>query len=333
MRALVAGLGFFAVALALRVYTVMAVAKNEAAYPPLGQFVEVNGLRLHYVRKGSGTPVVLLHGNAGSVHDFTLTIFDRLTANFDAIAFDRPGHGFSDRPATEILTPSEQAEILHKALSILGIKAPIIVGYSWSGALALAYAVAYPKDLAGLVLLAPVAYPDPAFDTALFKVAQLPLLGDFITGSFVMPFSTAIARPSLEAAFAPDPAPIAYTQIATALWLRPNQVKAMAQDVGVLNSSLKQVSPHYKQINVPTIIVTGDADRLDPPQLHAIPLHNAIQSSKLIVIPGAGHMLPHSQSSAVLEAICALAGLTGGSSGTTSSWLSPASRRPSTRAR
>lgn len=222
---------------------------------------------------------------------------------FDAIAVNRPGHGYSDRPNDTILTPDAHAQWLHKMLAQLGVQRPVIVGYSWSGALALAYALRYPDEAAALVLVAPVEYPDPAFAAPLLRLAPVPLAGDVIVGSFVTPFAQALAAPSLQAAFAPAPVPVDYAEVATHLWLRPSQVTAMAQDVAVLNPARQQLSARYRGIRTPTVIVTRNADTLDPPARHALPLHQALPSARLVVIPGAGHMLLHSHGSAVLEAI------------------------------
>src|SRR5205814_1343638 len=62
------------------------------------QSVAVNGLKLNYVSAGTGRPVVLIHGNPGSHEDFTVSLFDKLSQSYHAIAFDRPGHGHSERP-------------------------------------------------------------------------------------------------------------------------------------------------------------------------------------------------------------------------------------------
>lgn len=287
----------------LHLYTNVLVREAEATYPPVGQFMEVDGLRLHYVRKGRGAAVVLLHGNAGSIHDFTMTIFDEVAKGFDAIAMDRSGHGYSDRLPNTRSSAIDQARILHDAFVKLGVQSPVLVAYSWSGALALAYATAYPDDLIGLVLLAPVAYPDPAFDAPLYKIARVPVLRDLVPGALVTPFAEAIARPSLEKAFAPDAVPSAYAKVATALWLRPGQVKAMAEDVATLNTALRAISRRYREIRVPTVILAGDQDTSDPPQRQAFPLHEAIPGSRLVIFKGVGHMLPHSCGQAVLDAI------------------------------
>ena len=61
------------------------------------KFVTVEGMRLHFVIRGAGRPVVLIHGNPGSTQDWT-RVLGPLAANHRIIAFDRPGHGRSERP-------------------------------------------------------------------------------------------------------------------------------------------------------------------------------------------------------------------------------------------
>src|SRR5467141_1186620 len=61
------------------------------------KFVTVDGTRLHFVIRGAGQPVVLIHGNPGSGQDWT-PLFAPLAAHHEVIAFDRPGHGRSQRP-------------------------------------------------------------------------------------------------------------------------------------------------------------------------------------------------------------------------------------------
>src|SRR4051794_8156224 len=88
--------------------------------PPVGEFVTVEGVPVHYVRRGEGRPVVLLHGSDGFLQDYTLTVMDRIAAEFDAVALDRPGHGYSELPAGERATAPVQARLIHAALRRLG---------------------------------------------------------------------------------------------------------------------------------------------------------------------------------------------------------------------
>ena len=71
----------------------------EAKYPPIGSFVEVNGLTIHYIDEGSGPTVILIHGANSNLRDWKFALVDKLTAKHRVIAFDRPGLGYSDRPA------------------------------------------------------------------------------------------------------------------------------------------------------------------------------------------------------------------------------------------
>jgi hypothetical protein len=68
----------------------------EAAFPPTGAFVTVNGLRLHYEIAGTGPDLVMIHGASGSLRDLTFSLRDRLTDRYRVIVVDRPGLGHSD---------------------------------------------------------------------------------------------------------------------------------------------------------------------------------------------------------------------------------------------
>src|ERR1700682_658379 len=90
--------------------------------PPLGQFLEINGVRLHYIERGAGEPLVLLHGNGSMIQDFESSgLIDWAAKNYRVIVFDRPGFGHSDRPRDVIWTPVAQAELINKALPRLGV--------------------------------------------------------------------------------------------------------------------------------------------------------------------------------------------------------------------
>src|SRR6266481_2697762 len=90
------------------------LAKNaENDNPPAGHFLEVNGVRLHYVERGSGAPLVLLHGNGSMIQDFESSgLIDLAAKNYRVIVFDRPGFGHSSRPRNVVWTPEAQAELV-----------------------------------------------------------------------------------------------------------------------------------------------------------------------------------------------------------------------------
>jgi pimeloyl-ACP methyl ester carboxylesterase len=137
--------------------TALGVAWIERAHKPAVRFVDVDGGQLHVVeigaaRRAGDPPVMLLHGASGNLEDQRLTLGNALAATHRVILFDRPGHGFSRRRAADA-TPGRQAALIAEGLARLGVERVIVVGHSWSGALAAALALDFPGRVAGLVPL------------------------------------------------------------------------------------------------------------------------------------------------------------------------------------
>jgi hypothetical protein len=99
--------------------------RAEADNPPRGRFIEIEGARVHYVDRGTGEAIVLLHGNGGLVRDFELSgLVNELAKRHRVVVFDRPGYGYSTRPRRRMWTPEAQAELFSKAFRELGLDAP-----------------------------------------------------------------------------------------------------------------------------------------------------------------------------------------------------------------
>ncbi|PCH70206.1 MAG: alpha/beta hydrolase, partial [Rhodobacteraceae bacterium] len=105
----------------------------EKNYPPQGQFIDVDGTRIHAVVMGSGPDLVLIHGSSGSTRDMTFSLAPQLAENFRVIVFDRPGLGWSERIGENGASLTQQAEILMKAAQKLGADKPIVMGQSYGG--------------------------------------------------------------------------------------------------------------------------------------------------------------------------------------------------------
>lgn len=267
-----------------------------------GKFVTIEGLRLHYVGEGSGAPVVLLHGNAGFVQDFSRVMPLLAERGYGVIAFDRPGHGQSERPNNGLATAEFQFKLIRKALRRLKVENPILVGHSWSALLVLAYALKYEKEISGMVLLSPAVYPEEEQFGAQRALIEIPGLGDLIL-KVSGPFIGREIRQNLERAFSPDEVPAEYLELATQTWGRPGQVKAIVQDEANFGPAAEELSRRYSEIGTPTVIVAGDSDLEVNPERHAFPLHKAIEHSRLIILPATGHMIPHTRPEAVLNAV------------------------------
>lgn len=263
--------------------------------------VTVDGTRLHFVIKGAGRPVVLIHGNPGSGQDWT-RLFGPLAADHKAIAFDRPGHGRSQRPKHIDATVEVQARLLHDALKQLHVERPIVVGHSWGGALALVYAINYPKEVAGVVLVAPAVY-ESHDGVSLTSLPAVPVVGDAVNSVLTPLFGASVVRSELKKAFSPDPVPKNYLRSVLFEWTRPKKVKAYSVDEASLNDCLKKFSPRYPEIRVPVSILAGDSDLIVSEKENAARLHQALPKSHLIVLPKTGHEIPFTQSQAVVDEI------------------------------
>jgi pimeloyl-ACP methyl ester carboxylesterase len=265
------------------------------------KFVTVDGTRLHFLIKGAGRPVVLIHGNPGSGQDWT-RVFGPLGANHKVIAFDRPGHGQSQRPKHIDATAEVQARLLHDALKQLRVERPIVVGHSWGGALALVYAINYPTEVAGVVLVAPAVY-ESHDGVSLTSLPAVPLIGDAVNSVLTPLFGPSIVRGELKKAFSPDPVPKNYLRSVLSEWTKPKKVKAYSLDEASLNDSLKKSSPRYAEISVPVSILAGDSDLIVSEKENAERLHQALPKSHLIVLPKTGHQIPFTRSQAVVDEI------------------------------
>ena len=128
--------------------------------PAIGKFMTVNGVRLHYVDRGEGEPIVMLHGNGSMIQDFEASgIIDSAAEKCRVIVFDRLGFGHTDRPSGTIWTPDAQADLLQAALARLDISGALILGHSWGASVAIALALRHPQTVGSLVLASGYYYP------------------------------------------------------------------------------------------------------------------------------------------------------------------------------
>lgn len=293
------GLTAVAVALACAAAASMALAAKPGPDGAGGAYVEVKGGRLHVVTLGprekpSGVPIVLLHGASGNLRDMELSIGRRLAERHRVILFDRPGHGRSDRlGGREMASPARQADAIAEALDRMGVGRTVVVGHSWSGALATNLALDHPDHVAGLALLSPATHPYPGGSGWYNDVATLPILGDIFIASVVGPIGRSRFVDGVKSTFKPrDPPPNYIERTEAMLLLRPSEFKANAQDLVDLKPFVTRQAPRYGAIRVPTVIVTADKDGIVSPEIHSRTIHRQIRGSKLVVLKGVGHM-PH----------------------------------------
>ena len=269
---------------------------------PIGQFVDVNGLDIHYLSKGNGRPVVFIHGVNGIIQDFTMSMFDCAAKEFSAIAFDRPGHGHSQRLPLNAGSPIEQAKAIHTAIQTLGIEKPVIVGHSWGGALALAYAIQFPEDVSGIVVLAGYVIPHNEPLVWLTKIPNAPVIGSLVSDCLLIPFGTVYTELYSWPGFYPNPVPPNYIKTVRPYVLDAEQFRNNAEDLYSLNLALLDMYPNYRNLKMPDAIVHGAKDRIVAVR-HSTVLHEVIPESTLTILPNAGHQLHYTEPDAVMDAI------------------------------
>jgi pimeloyl-ACP methyl ester carboxylesterase len=200
--------------------------------------------------------------------------------------------------------PSSQAALIHQALASLGVKRPIVLGHSWSGALATAYALAYPNEVRGLVLLAPVTHPWPGGIGWINDVAALPVIGQLIAHTLILPAGYFMLKPGVAGVFRPDTPPPEYaTRTGVAMLLRPNEFIANAQDLSSLKEFVRAQAPRYGEIKVPVAIVAGDKDPVVYTDIHSRAIAKQLPHATLTVLPGTGHMVQYVAADRVVAAI------------------------------
>ena len=296
-----------AIVASLAAVTFVGARLIERRYPPAGQFVEIEGGRLHVVTLGpaDAIPVVLLHGASGNLGDMRLALGERLAGKYRVILVDRPGHGWSDRPdGSADASPARQAELIHQALTKLGVDKAIVLGHSWSGAAATAYTLAYPDAVLGLVLLAPVTHPWPGGVAWINNLVATPLIGPLVAHTLILPAGYFVIAPGVAAVFSPQTPPPDYAErTGLPMLLRPSEFIANAQDIAGLKVFVTAQAPRYGEIKAPVAIIAGDADRVVYTDIHSRGIAAMLPQAKLTVLPGVGHMVQYVAADLAVQAI------------------------------
>lgn len=280
--------------------------RAEKRHPPTGRFVEVDGQRLHYLEAGTGSPVVLLHGNGACAADFVgCGLFERLTARHRVIAFDRPGFGHSERPRRSGMWPAaRQAALLATALRRLGAADAVVVGHSLGTQIALALAFEPEAEVRGLVLISGYYYPTRRLDVPLLATPRLPVIGDAMRYTVSAVLARAILPAILRQMFHPRRvAPEFGAAVPASMIVRPWQLRASAEESWLMRSNADGLAPRYRALTLPVEIFAGTADRVVQQTDQSPRLHEELPHSALHLLPGEGHMLHYAAPDAIARAI------------------------------
>ncbi len=279
-------------------------ARAEAAFPPVGEILSVDGHEVHALVMGDGPDLVLIHGSSGNLRDWTLDLAPALARDYRVIMIDRPGLGYTGRINRTGATITQQAALLQKTAALLGAQKPIVLGHSYGGAVALAWAVHHPDNMSALVALSAASHPWETGLSTYYRVLSHPLLG-----RLVIPLITAFVpdervEQAVAEVFEPDPVPDGYlAHFGAGLTLRRDSLRANALQRANLLGEIEALAPRYPQIEVPTEIVHGSADTTVGLSIHSEPLARAIPGARLTPLPDTGHMPHHAEPQAVIDAI------------------------------
>ncbi len=281
----------------------------EAAHPPRGRFVTAGDIRLHYLDLGPTAPVarpiVLIHGNGSLTDDFVISgVVHRLAARHRVIVFDRPGAGYSERPRGRPWGPVEQAEVLVEAAARLGVEKPVVVGHSWGTLPAIVWALDHPDRIGAMVLASGYYFPTPRPDVVTVLPAVVPGLGDLLRHTVSPILGRAMIPLGNRLIFSPAPTPRRWSEeFPFELAMRPAMLRATLADTAQMVPSAAALAPRYKDLRLPLVLIAGDGDKLVDTAAQTKRLAGLLPHARLVIVPGAGHMVHHFDPQAFVEAV------------------------------
>lgn len=252
---------------------------------------KVGSVELYYEEHGSGDPLLLIMGLAADSQAWMFQIPD-FAARYRTIAFDNRGVGRSSKPVGPY-TISEMADEAAALLDELAIPRAHVVGVSMGGMIAQELVLRHPGKVRGLVLAC--TYPEPDADVERHRQLSLSQFGGTVDAQGVMKVDVSAINPLM---FLQQLLPDVFNQEFIDRELpKLMQIFSGALQYGFsMEAILGQVSAvmshratdRLREIKSPTLVITGDADRLVPPAGSDI-LAREIPGAKLVKIPGGSH--------------------------------------------
>jgi pimeloyl-ACP methyl ester carboxylesterase len=255
-----------------------------------------SGRRLRIARLGTGPPVVLLHGYPDNLQIWC-ELATRLADQFEVIAFDWPGMGYSDAWSGGT-TPFHMAERLIKILDHLGIERASLVGMDMGGQPALVFAAQHPERMHHLVVMNSLVLWDEKTSW------EIQLLRKYGWNRFIIRNFPRLVFKRAEMTFLPRGMKLP-VELRADLWKSFSQSEVrsfIARLCAGYQGTLERLPELYKMITCPTLVLWGERDQHFPPE-HARRLHEAIQGSSLQIIPGAEHWMAWYMADTVAEAV------------------------------
>jgi pimeloyl-ACP methyl ester carboxylesterase len=280
------------------------VPPSELADPD-SQFVQVEGLDVHYKKQGSTDPaLILLHGFGASVFSWR-EVMPALSASHTLVAFDRPAFGLTERPTRgewqdqNPYTADAQVAITVGLMDVLDIERGILVGHSAGGRIATLTALAHPDRVRSLVLISPAIYAGggtPGIFKPLLNTSQMRHLGPLI--------SRQIEDRGIDFIRSAWHDPTEITDGILAGYQKPLRAQNWDRALWELTtaSQTSELALRLDEIEMPVLVITGDDDRIVPTE-DSIRLANELPNATLLVVPQCGHVAHEECPHPVIEAV------------------------------
>lgn len=263
---------------------------------PASQFIDLpGGVRMHYRDQGQGPTLLLIHGFSASLHTWEpwverLATGDDRINDYRIVSIDLPGHGLTRAPAGYQANIEAFRDVVRDFVTARGLTDFAIAGNSMGGNVAWQYARAYPEQVRALILVDASGWEDTRAEAreepAVFKLLRNPVLAPILRDLD----NTRLMRQGLQAAFYdPALADDAMVQRYVRLSRAPGHRDILMQMTLGFREREYATPELLSSLRMPVLIMTGDSDRLVPPE-HARQFHEAIPGSQLVVFEATGHI-------------------------------------------
>ena len=258
--------------------------RSEVPNSAYSHFADIDGLPVHYQEKGTGTPIVLIHGYTSSTYTWK-DVFEQLSRTFRVIAVDLKGFGFTAKPDGDY-TRRAQGDLVIRFLDHLKIDQAILCGNSMGGEVSLNAAVRYPQRILALVLVDSAGVTVSNTGSVSPPIMQMPFIGPAFAALALT--SDSWIRDGLKKSFY-DQSKVTDDRVAA--YYRPLKTRGgqRAAFQARAQAGLDRVEPEIGKIGQPTLIIWGAEDQLIPIDAGR-KLNSLIKGSRLVVIDQCGHV-------------------------------------------
>ena len=268
----------------------------------MGSAIAPEPLELHYETYGQGDTVIFLHGLGGSLYTWRHLV-GPLAPHYRLILFDLKGAGESPKPYDGKYSMFDQADLIYRFILQNDLQQVTLVGHSFGGGVALLVALKLtqkePARLSRLILLDTIAYPQKL--PGVIRMLRMPVLGWL--GLHLIPDRTKVYS-MMESLYYDDSkiSPEDVEAYAAPLAL-PGAKHALRETARqIIPDNIDEITGMYPRINVPTLIIWGQEDKIIPLE-NGVRLHKALKNSRLVVIERCGHDPPDEKPEEVMKVI------------------------------